>query len=272
MARVRYGPRSEAGTWLRPGRAGPSLPDVWSTGVVALWTTDPDALAAGAAAAAQARRAGAGAGEHQSGRPVRTRRWARARSRSAARHGEHTGWYPLVMPMSSRTGADRRAGGLRRAQEAGRGRPGQATAKAGSRPRLSRHGIGFVEVMGAVTGELPLPEPVREAGLLLQVPARRRRPGLRRGPGPWCTAPREERVRRLEAVDRAGGAPRVARSTRWRTCRCAACWRSPRGERPPTSADGWSERVSAQALLPYVHQRYDDPMQVLDGAPAAEAR
>ena len=27
------------------------------------------------------------------------------------------------------------------------------------------------------------------------------------------------------------------------------------------------ERVDAQALLPYIHQRYDDPLQIHDGPP-----
>jgi hypothetical protein len=45
MARVRYGARTEAE--IAAGRtAGARLPDIWSTGVVALWETDPDALAA----------------------------------------------------------------------------------------------------------------------------------------------------------------------------------------------------------------------------------
>ena len=45
MARVRYGARTEAEiAATRPAAA--RLPDIWSTGVVALWETDPDALAA----------------------------------------------------------------------------------------------------------------------------------------------------------------------------------------------------------------------------------
>ncbi|MCX5047211.1 acetoacetate decarboxylase family protein [Streptomyces sp. NBC_00485] len=45
MARVRYGARTEAE--IAAARAASArLPDIWSTGVVALRETDPDALAA----------------------------------------------------------------------------------------------------------------------------------------------------------------------------------------------------------------------------------
>lgn len=32
------------------------------------------------------------------------------------------------------------------------------------------------------------------------------------------------------------------------------------------------ERVSADALLPYIHQRYDDPQQIHDGPPRGSVR
>lgn len=45
MARVRYGARTEAE--ISAARASSSrLPDIWSTGVVAVWESDPDAVAA----------------------------------------------------------------------------------------------------------------------------------------------------------------------------------------------------------------------------------
>ena len=44
MARVRYGPRTEADiAAAKSSRA--VLPDIWSTGVVAVWESDPDAVA-----------------------------------------------------------------------------------------------------------------------------------------------------------------------------------------------------------------------------------
>ncbi len=45
MARVRYGARTEAE--IAAARTTSSrLPDIWSTGVVAVWESDPDAVAA----------------------------------------------------------------------------------------------------------------------------------------------------------------------------------------------------------------------------------
>lgn len=45
MARVRYGARTEAE--IAAARASSSkLPDIWSTGVTAVWESDPDAVAA----------------------------------------------------------------------------------------------------------------------------------------------------------------------------------------------------------------------------------
>lgn len=45
MARIRYGARTEAE--ISAARTASSkLPDIWSTGVVAVWESDPDAVAA----------------------------------------------------------------------------------------------------------------------------------------------------------------------------------------------------------------------------------
>lgn len=45
MARVRYGARTEAEI-AAARTASSKLPDIWSTGVVAVWESDPDAVAA----------------------------------------------------------------------------------------------------------------------------------------------------------------------------------------------------------------------------------
>lgn len=45
MARVRYGARTEAEI-AAARTASAKLPDIWSTGVVAVWESDPDAVAA----------------------------------------------------------------------------------------------------------------------------------------------------------------------------------------------------------------------------------
>lgn len=45
MARVRYGARTDAEAAAARARSA-RLPDIWSTGVVAVWETDPDVVAA----------------------------------------------------------------------------------------------------------------------------------------------------------------------------------------------------------------------------------
>lgn len=45
MARVRYGARTEA-EMAATRTANTRLPDIWSTGVVAVWESDPDVVAA----------------------------------------------------------------------------------------------------------------------------------------------------------------------------------------------------------------------------------
>lgn len=45
MARVRYGARDEAEITAARTKSA-KLPDIWSTGVVAVWETDPDVVAA----------------------------------------------------------------------------------------------------------------------------------------------------------------------------------------------------------------------------------
>ena len=44
------------------------------------------------------------------------------------------------------------------------------------------------------------------------------------------------------------------------------------GEKTTDQSGRVVERVSAQALLPYIHQRYDDPQQVLDAPPEGTLR
>ncbi|GGU91963.1 hypothetical protein GCM10010211_68440 [Streptomyces albospinus] len=98
MARIRYGARTEAEI-AATRAAGAKLPDIWPTGVVALWEADPDAVAAVL--------------------PPPLEPTARPLVRAtisivdlpgyplgagsvavAAVHNGTEGWYPLVMPMT----------------------------------------------------------------------------------------------------------------------------------------------------------------------------
>jgi acetoacetate decarboxylase len=264
MARVRYGPRSEADiAAARSSRA--VLPDIWSTGVSAVWESDPDAVAQVLPPPLKpAERALVRVNISQVdlfGSPLGAGSFA-----VSARHGGHTGWYPLVMPMTTE-----------RALIGGRevfGEPkklGEVTVhRDGDRvsATMARHGIIFVEVRGRVTGELPLPEPSEKLDFYLKFLPAVNGEGFDLDPVlVHCT--RRERVRRLEAVRgevvlRESAFDPVVDLPVGRLLEVTV------GEKTSDQRGRVVERVSAQALLPYVHQRYDDPMQVLD-APAAPA-
>src|SRR2546427_7343367 len=98
MARVRYGARTEAEI-ASARTAAAKLPDIWSTGVVALWETDPDALAAVLPPPLK-----------PTDRPLVRVDISRVELPGhtlgagsfavAAAHAGVDGWYPLVMPMT----------------------------------------------------------------------------------------------------------------------------------------------------------------------------
>ncbi|MFC1434490.1 acetoacetate decarboxylase family protein [Streptacidiphilus sp. N1-3] len=262
MARVRYGPRSEADiAAAKSSRA--VLPDIWSTGVVAVWTTDPDAVAQVLPPPLKpAEQALVRVNISQVdlfGSPLGAGSFA-----VGAQHGAHTGWYPLVMPMSTE-----------RALIGGRevfGEPKKlgevAVEREGDRVRatLTRHGITFVEVGGRVTGELPPPTPVEKLDFYFKFLPAVDGEGFDLDPVlVHCT--RNERVRRLERIEgevllRESPFDPVADLPVHRLLEITI------GEKTSDQRGRVVERVSPRALLPYVHQRYDDPMQVLDAPPA----
>jgi acetoacetate decarboxylase len=258
MARVRYGPRSEADIQAaRYSRA--VLPDIWSTGVVAVWESDPDAVAQVLPPPLKpAERALVRVNISQVdlfGSPLGAGSFA-----VSAQHGAHTGWYPLVMPMSTERaliGGREVFGEPKKLGEIEVRRDGaEVTAT------LTRHGVTFVEVTGRVTGELPLPEPVEKLDFYFKFLPAVDGDGLDTEPVlVHCT--RNERVRRLEGVEgqvilrESAHDPVVDLPVR-RLLEITI------GEKTSDQRGRVVERVSAQALLPYLHQRYDDPLQVLD--------
>ncbi|WP_326808899.1 MULTISPECIES: acetoacetate decarboxylase family protein [unclassified Streptomyces] len=265
MARVRYGPRDEEET-RRAREAGAKLPDIWSTGVLAVWETDPDVVAAVLPPPLKpAERPLVRASISQvdlPGYPLGAGSVA-----VAARHAGAAGWYPLVMPMTHE-----------RALIGGRevfGEPkklGEVTLERGPegsvRARLARHGIAFVEVTGTVGAALPLPEPAEKLDFYFKF-----LPGVDGrgfdGDPVLVHCLRNEKVRRLESVTgrvvlRESPYDPVADLPVRRLVEITL------GEKTSDQRGRVAERVSAQALLPYVHQRYDDAAQVLDGPPPDE--
>ncbi|MZD09354.1 acetoacetate decarboxylase [Streptomyces sp. SID5785] len=261
MARVRYGARGEAEI-AAARTASSKLPDIWSTGVVAVWESDPDAVAAVLPPPLK-----------PTARPLVRANISRVDLPGyplgagsvavAAEHGGVEGWYPLVMPMTHE-----------RALIGGRevfGEPkklGEVTVERDGlvvRAALARHGIAFVEVRGAVSGALPLPEPSRKTDFYFKFLPAVDGSGFDADPV-LVHCLRHEKVRKLEAVT----GDVVLRESMYDPVAdlpVRALVEITLGEKTTDQTGRVVERVSAQALLPYIHQRYDDPQQILDGPP-----
>ncbi|KAB1143008.1 acetoacetate decarboxylase [Streptomyces luteolifulvus] len=261
MARVRYGARTEAE--IAAARTASSrLPDIWSTGVVALWETDPDAVAAVLPPPLK-----------PTGRPLVRVNISRVELPGhplgagsfavAAAHDGVDGWYPLVMPMTQEralTGGREVFGEPKKLGEVTVERDGLVV-----RATLARHGIAFVEVRGAVDGELPLPEPARKTDFYFKFLPAVDGSGFDGDPV-LVHCVRNERVRSLERVTgdvvlRESVYDPVADLPVHRLIGITI------GEKTSDQRGRVVEQVDAQALLPYIHQRYDDPRQFLDAPP-----
>ncbi|MFJ3310193.1 acetoacetate decarboxylase family protein [Streptomyces sp. NPDC086549] len=261
MARVRYGARTEAEI-TAARTASTKLPPIWSTGVVAVWETDPDAVAAVLPpplkpAARPLVRVNISKVDLP-GYPLGAGSFS-----VAAAHDSVEGWYPLVMPMTHE-----------RALTGGRevfGEPkklGEVTVERdglGVRAALARHGIAFVEVRGAVTGELPLPEPSRKTDFYFKFLPAVDGSGFDADPV-LVHCVRHEKVRRLERIT-GDVVLRESRHDPVSDLPVVRLLEVTLGEKTSDQRGRVVERVDAQALLPYVHQRYDDPLQVLDAPP-----
>ncbi|MFF1352857.1 acetoacetate decarboxylase family protein [Streptomyces sp. NPDC058297] len=261
MARIRYGARTEAE--ISAARTASSkLPDIWSTGVVAVWESDPDAVAAVLPPPLKATerplvRANISKVDLP-GYPLGAGSVA-----VAAEHGGVEGWYPLVMPMTHE-----------RALIGGRevfGEPkklGEVSVERDAlvvRAALARHGIAFVEVRGAVSGALPLPEPTLKTDFYFKFLPAVGGSGFDMEPV-LVHCLRNEKVRKLERIT----GDVILRESMYDPVAdlpVRAVVELTIGEKTTDQKGRVVERVSAQALLPYIHQRYDDPQQILDGPP-----
>ncbi|MEU2618986.1 acetoacetate decarboxylase family protein [Streptomyces sp. NPDC007157] len=259
MARVRYGARTEAE--IAAARTT-RLADVWSTGVVAVWESDPDAVAAVLPPPLK-----------PTGRPLVRVNISQVQLPGyplgagsfavAAAHGTAEGWYPLVMPMTHEralTGGREVFGEPKKLGEVTVGREGDQV-----RAVLARHGVVFVEVRGTVDGPLPLPEPAPKTDFYFKFLPAVDGSGFDGDPL-LVHCVREERVRRLERVTgevilRESAYDPVADLPVLRLLDITL------GEKTSDQRGRVAERVDPQALSPYVHQRYDDPRQIVDAPP-----
>jgi acetoacetate decarboxylase len=260
-ARVRYGARTEAEIAASRSAAA-RLPEIWSTGVVAVWESDPDAVAAVLPPPLK-----------PTGRPLVRVTVSRVDLRGyplgagsfavAAAHDGVEGWYPLVMPMTHEralTGGREVFGEPKKLGEVVVERDGPAV-----RASLARHGIAFVEVRGTVTGDLALPEPTRKTDFYFKFLPAVDGSGFDADPV-LVHCLRNEKVRRLERITgevvlRESAYDPVADLPVRRPVGITI------GEKTGDQRGEVVARVDARALLPYVHQRYDDPAQVLDAPP-----
>ncbi|MER5462733.1 acetoacetate decarboxylase family protein [Streptomyces sp. NPDC002668] len=261
MARVRYGARTEAE--IAAARASSSqLPDIWSTGVTAVWESDPDAVAAVLPPPLKpTERPLVRAGISKVDLPGY--RLGAGSVAVAALHDGREGWYPLVMPMTHERaliGGREVFGEPKKLGEVGVERDGLVV-----RAVLARHGIAFVEVRGAVDGPLPLPEPAEKLDFYFKFLPAVDGQGFDADPVLiHCT--RNEKFRRLERIT----GDIVLRESMYDPVADLPVRRVVEltiGEKTTDQKGRVVERVSAQALLPYIHQRYDDPRQILDGPP-----
>ncbi|MER7839862.1 acetoacetate decarboxylase family protein [Streptomyces sp. NPDC096040] len=259
MARVRYGARTEAEI---AAAHTTKIPDVWSTGVVAVWETDPDSVAAVLPPPLK-----------PTGRPVVRVNISQVQLPGyplgagsfavAAAHGTVEGWYPLVMPMTHEralTGGREVFGEPKKLGEVTVEREGGLV-----RAALARHGVVFVEVRGTVDSPLPLPEPAPKTDFYFKFLPAVDGSGFDGDPL-LVHCVREEKVRRLERVTgevilRESAYDPVADLPVLRLLDITL------GEKTSDQRGRIAERVDPQALLPYVHQRYDDPRQMVDAPP-----
>ncbi|MFD7611760.1 acetoacetate decarboxylase family protein [Streptomyces sp. NPDC059828] len=268
MARVRYGARSEAEITAARAAAA-TLPEIWSTGVVAVWETDPDVIAAVLPPPLKPTeqplvRVNISQVDLP-GHPLGAGSVA-----VAAAHGEQQGWYPLVMPMTTERaliGGREVFGEPKKLGEVSVERDGMVV-----RASLARHGIAFVEVRGAVSGPLPLPEPAEKLDFYFKC-----LPSVDGSGSGFDADPvlvhcvRHERFRTLERLT----GDVVLRESMYDPVADLPVRKLVEltiGEKTSDQKGRVVERVSAQALLPYLHQRYDDARQILDGPPQGSVR
>ncbi|MFG3344604.1 acetoacetate decarboxylase family protein [Streptomyces sp. NPDC048018] len=261
MARVRYGARTAAELAATREKSA-AIPDIWSTGVVAVWETDPDVVAAVLPPPLK-----------PTGRPLVRAAISRVDLPGyplgagsvavAAAHGDREGWYPLVMPMTHEralTGGREVFGEPKKLGEVRVERDGLVVTAS-----LARHGIAFVEVRGAVSSDLPLPEPTEKTDFYFKFLPAVDGSGFDGDPV-LVHCVRHEKVRRLERITgdvvlRESVYDPVADLPVRRLVEITI------GEKSTDQKGRVVERVDARELLPYLHQRYDDPRQALDAPP-----
>ena len=255
MGNVRYGatdPSSSCAT----ARRRPTSVDVWATTLVATYLTDPEVVAAvlpppiepGDEPLVKV------ADGHR--RHPRRPTFGAGSFSVRARHEGTDGYYALLMPMTTEQsviggretfGEPKKLGtvvlGPRRRPGDGRHGPHGGDHRRGRRPGRPSRSSRPARRPGPTSTSSSFPSPDGK--------------GFDTDPAlVYCH--RTEQTRDLERVDGRGDPPASPVSTRWPTCRCASCARSPWPTAAASSGARSTAPCPAEWLRPYVHQRYDD--------------
>jgi acetoacetate decarboxylase len=259
MARVRYGPRTA--DELRAARAaGAKIPDIWSTSLIAEWESDPAAVvqvlppplkpADRPLVRATISRVDLPGGHLLGAGSVAVR----------AVHDGVEGDYPLVMPMTTERaliGGREVFGEPKKLGEVVVERDGDRVTG-----RLTRHGVSFVVIEGRAAGELPLPGEHENVDFYFKFLPAPDGDGLDSDAAlVHCT--RRGRTRLLHRIE---GTVELAESPFDPVADLPVrrLLGITLGERTSSQEGRIVARVAAGQIMPYVHQRYDDPLQVLD--------
>ena len=258
MPKVRYGPRDlEAVAAARESAS--KLPDLWSTGVHAVWETDPDALAQVLPPPLKpTAKPYVRATINQVdifGSPL-----GAAAISVACAHGDEEGWYSLVMPMTterSLIGGREVFGEPKKLAEVVVDRDGDHVAGT-----VTRHGITFAEIRGRVAGALEPPAPYVKVDWYLKFLPAVDGSGFDADPL-LVRCVRTEKTRALNAVEgevvlRESELDPIADLPVLRLVEITF------GEKTSDQRGEVVARLDPKEILPYVHQRYDDPAQVHD--------
>ena len=169
-------------------------------------------------------------------------------------HDDQVGYYPLVMPMTTEqavVGGRETYGEPKKLGEVTLDRDGDRV-----RAAFTRMGTTFVEVTGTVTGELPLPPEDHRVDFYLKFLLDPAGKGFDAEPSlVYCH--RDETTRKVESVD----GDITLRESRFDPVADLPVRRVVSielGERSTVQRGEIVGRVDGTALLPFVHQRYDD--------------
>jgi acetoacetate decarboxylase len=265
MPRVRYGPR-DLDAIAKSREAQAQLPDMWSTGVHALWESDPDAIAAVLPPPLKpTSRPLVRATVNQVdifGTPL-----GAAAVSVACAHGDQEGWYCLVMPMTTERaliGGREVFGEPKKLGEVSVRRDGDDVVGT-----VTRLGTTFVEIRGRIAAELPLPEPYQKLDFYLKFLPAADGNGFDADPL-LIHCVRNEKTRILHRVDgevilRDSDFDPVADLPVRELVEISY------GEKTSDQRASVVAHLDPQSILPYIHQRYDDPAQIHDSVEAPDA-